>query len=427
MSIKNRLRLLVAISTTFVCNTAFSQSTVSTYSALGIGELNNSGLTTNQAMGGLGISFGTGWGANYVNPALSVRNTVFNFQSAFNYRRIDVSTSSQNEKLDGGGLSYIAMSLPVKTGKSALGMGLNQISNVNYNLLVNSPVANTDFSSVNLISGNGGISEAYLSSGYLLAKNLSVGAHLSYLFGSTIRKNNLSIQDKDKNSIAVNSEYYERFTVSDFSIKGGIHYFIKLGSTSNLHFGAIYQNFGDIKGKEFVRVGAQKPGSTEKMATDTLRNNLPGFVSVPSRTGFGITYEKVNKFSLGIETQFQDFTKFRSLSGDSNELSSVYKIGFGGQFTPDYFSVDNFLKRTTYRMGIEYQQTPYLVNQVQIKDFGINIGGSLPMNSLSLVNFAIKFGSRGTIDSGLIKENYVNFSLGFSLNDNSWFYKRSFE
>jgi hypothetical protein len=27
----------------------------------------------------------------------------------------------------------------------------------------------------------------------------------------------------------------------------------------------------------------------------------------------------------------------------------------------------------------------------------------------------------------LIRENYVNFTLGFSLNDNTWFYKRVFE
>jgi hypothetical protein len=427
MSIKNRLKLIVAIGTSFICNFAFSQSTVSTYSALGIGELNYGGLTTNQGMGGLGISFGTGWSANYLNPALSVRNTVFNFQSAFNYRRIDVATTNQNELLDGGGLSYIAMSLPVNSGKSALGMGLNQISNVNYNLLVNNPVVNTDFISENLIRGNGGISEAYLSGGYLLGKNLSVGLHASYLFGSTIRTNNLSIKDANNNIIAVNSEYYERFTVSDVSLKGGLHYLVKVGSKSNLHFGAIYQNFGEVNGKEFIKVGGIRAGSTEKIASDTLKNNEIGKISVPSRTGFGISYEKINKFVIGLETQFQDFSQFRSLSGASNELSSVYKIGFGGQITPDYYAIDNLWKRTTYRFGVEYQQTPYLVNQVQIKDFGINIGGSLPMNSLSLVNFAIKFGSRGTMDSGLIRENYVNFSLGFSLNDNSWFYKRSFE
>jgi hypothetical protein len=40
---------------------------------------------------------------------------------------------------------------------------------------------------------------------------------------------------------------------------------------------------------------------------------------------------------------------------------------------------------------------------------------------------ALKVGQRGTLDAGLIRENYVNFTLGFSLNDNSWFYKRVFE
>jgi hypothetical protein len=85
------------------------------------------------------------------------------------------------------------------------------------------------------------------------------------------------------------------------------------------------------------------------------------------------------------------------------------------------------LKRTMYRVGLEYQQTPYVVNQSQITDIGINFGGSIPVNSLSMVNLAVKVGSRGSTGNGLIRENYVNFSLGFSLNDNTWFYKRSFE
>jgi hypothetical protein len=40
---------------------------------------------------------------------------------------------------------------------------------------------------------------------------------------------------------------------------------------------------------------------------------------------------------------------------------------------------------------------------------------------------AIKVGRRGTVDKGLIREAYVNFTVGFSLNDNSWFYKQVFE
>jgi hypothetical protein len=108
-------------------------------------------------------------------------------------------------------------------------------------------------------------------------------------------------------------------------------------------------------------------------------------------------------------------------------LSDSYKISLGGQVTPDFFAVDNLLKRTTYRFGLEFQQTPYVVNQTNIQDLGINFGGSLPLNNISLTNFAVKLGTRGTTINGLIRENYVSFSLGFSLNDNTWFYKRVFD
>ena len=78
-------------------------------------------------------------------------------------------------------------------------------------------------------------------------------------------------------------------------------------------------------------------------------------------------------------------------------------------------------------MGLEWMRTPYFINETTINDIGINFGTSIPVNNLSLVNMALKLGRRGTVDNGLIREAYVNFSFGFSINDNSWFYKRVFE
>ncbi|EIM74768.1 hypothetical protein A3SI_15081 [Nitritalea halalkaliphila LW7] len=108
-------------------------------------------------------------------------------------------------------------------------------------------------------------------------------------------------------------------------------------------------------------------------------------------------------------------------------LGETIHIGLGGQYVPDYFAFGNLFKRITYRAGLEFQQTPFVVNQTQINDIGINFGGSIPLNSLSLANVAVKLGMRGTTDGGLIRENYVNVSLGFSLNDNTWFFKREFD
>lgn len=427
MSITNRIRFLGVLCTFFIYTQAFPQSSASTYSALGLGEFNYAGLTQNQGMGGLGISFGTGWGVNYMNPALSTRNTIFNFQAALNYKRINVSSSVGKETIDGGGLSYVGLSFPVKSGKRTLGMGIGQISSVSYSILVKGDVTNSDFSSINRVEGEGGISEAYLSYGFVLAKNLSLGIHGSYLFGSTIRTNQLALLDPEDTEFGSQTEFYQRLTVSDITFKGGMHYYFKAGDKSNIHVGATYHAFGNINGKEFAKIADFGQASRPDSDGDILSDNVKGTVFIPSNLGYGISYEKINKFVIGLEAQMQNFSQYRSFSGDQGELGDTYRVAIGGQLIPNFSTVSNIFKRSTIRFGVEYQQTPFILNQTQINDIGINFGASVPINSLSLMNFAVKFGSRGTLNNGLIKEDYFGVTLGFSLNDNTWFYKRVFE
>ncbi|GAB3227507.1 hypothetical protein GCM10027454_26190 [Algoriphagus aestuariicola] len=404
-----------------------AQTSSSTYSALGIGEFNYSGLTQNQGMGGMGISYGTGWQANNVNPAITTRNTIFNFQAALNYKTINVDNGTETSKVDGGGLSYIALSFPIKAGKFTSGMGLGQITSVNYRLRVESEVANSDFKANNFLRGDGGISEAYINFGYLLAKNLSIGFHGSYLFGSTIRSNQLIVTDEDGMTVGSASEYYERLTVSDVGFKVGGHYQLKLSEKGNLHFGAIYQKLGNVSGTGFAKLAAIGQASDPETDGDLIADDVKGSIYIPNRYGFGVTYEKMNKFAIALEGQLQDFAKYQNFFGEELDLQETKKVALGFQIVPDYLNFDNLLLRGTYRFGIEWMQTPYYLNQTNIDDIGFTLGASIPVNQLSLVNMAFKAGRRGTLDNGLIRENYINFTLGFSLNDNSWFYKRVFE
>jgi len=418
---------LGVLSTLLLISEGFGQNSASTYSALGIGEFNYGGQIQNQGMGGLGISFGTGWSANAVNPALTTRNTIFNFQASLNYKRIDVANDTENSLVDGGGLSYLAISLPVKTGKFTAGMGLGQISSINYRLKVDSPIANSALIANNYLEGDGGISEAYVNFGYLVAKNLSIGVHGSYLFGSSIRSNQLLVFDQKGVEVGRASEYYERISVSDVAVKVGAHYFFKTSEKSNLHLGAIYQTFGDVNGTAFAKLAPIGQASSPKTDGDLIANNERGNIYLPSRYGFGVSYEKNNKFVVGLEGQMQDFAQYRNFFGEPLSLQAAQKVGLGFQIVPDFTDFDKLLNRSTYRMGLEWMRTPYFINQTTINDIGINFGTSIPVNQLSLVNMAMKVGRRGTVDNGLIREAYVNFSLGFSLNDNSWFYKRVFE
>src|SRR5690554_889739 len=427
MSIKNKLSLLGVFCATFILNEGFSQSSSSTYSSFGIGDFNNSGLTHNQAMGGLGISYGNGFNVNLVNPALAVKNTAFNFQAAFNYSRISATSDVQKQQLDGGGLNYVAMSLPVAPGKWAVGLGLNQISSVNYNLSATSSVENSDLLSVNHIQGDGGITEAYLQTGFQLFRNLNVGVHGSYVFGSTIRTNQLMLSDTDLRPVGVSTEYYERLSLSDVAVKGGVHYLQKIGEQKYLNFGAIYHIFGNINGVEYAKVADLGQASDPESPGDILSDHVKGSIVLPNKLGYGITYERINKLAIGLEVQHQDFREYRNFKGQAEGLQNSYKVGLGAQFVPNIYSMDSFFDRITYRAGVEYEQTPYNVGGNSIRDIGINFGGSIPMNNLSLMNVALKYGTRGSITNGLVRENYFKISLGISINDNTWFYKRVFE
>jgi hypothetical protein len=201
----------------------------------------------------------------------------------------------------------------------------------------------------------------------------------------------------------------------------------KASSKSNIHLGAIYQKLGNVNGTAFAKLASIGQASRPNSDGDLIADNQKGSIYIPNRYGFGITYEKNNKFAVGLEGQYQDFADYRNFFGDPLTLQANKKVGLGVQFVPDFQSFDNLLKRATYRVGLEWNQTPYLLNQTSINDIGINFGTSIPVNTLSLINFAIKAGQRGTLDNGLIRESYVNFTFGLSLNDNSWFYKRTFE
>ncbi|MBL7828843.1 MAG: hypothetical protein JNJ57_19570, partial [Saprospiraceae bacterium] len=123
-----------------------------------------------------------------------------------------------------------------------------------------------------------------------------------------------------------------------------------------------------------------------------------------------------------------------SWSGYQNEVRpetfrNTISISGGIEYTPDYISYNRFGKRIRYRVGGYYRQDPRTVNNSNFDDIGLTLGMGLPLilprQQTSFINAALEIGKIGT-DSP-IEETYFKFTLGFTLNDNTWFYKRRFE
>ena len=108
------------------------------------------------------------------------------------------------------------------------------------------------------------------------------------------------------------------------------------------------------------------------------------------------------------------------------EVRNTLTLGTGLEFIPDYSSVNSYLKRTSYRLGLNMRQLPYLENNTEINDFGINFGASFPVSGYSSLDAAFKYGFRGTTDNNLVQERYFQVVIGATINDR-WFIKRRYD
>ncbi len=77
--------------------------------------------------------------------------------------------------------------------------------------------------------------------------------------------------------------------------------------------------------------------------------------------------------------------------------------------------------------GVHYSQTFLAINGNQLTEMGVSAGFGFPIRrGMTSIRFMVEAGKRGTIDSDLLEERYLRFSLNFSLNDR-WFIKTRYD
>ena len=137
---------------------------------------------------------------------------------------------------------------------------------------------------------------------------------------------------------------------------------------------------------------------------------------------------------VGAEYTMSNWSTF-SIGGVNQGLQDSKTYNIGAQITPNINALNNYWATIDYRIGFIYDQSYIIVNDpatntnTNIKSYAVTFGLGLPLrpsndhNGFYKINFAAEVGRRGTLDNGLVKENYVNLHLGFTLNDAGWFRK----
>jgi long-subunit fatty acid transport protein len=436
-------RLLFTLLFAVIVLNARAQSTATTsspYSRYGLGDISNQLLPQNIGMGGIAAATNIIGGYNSINVINPASYGKINLTTIDIGVSSDITTFSKIGNADQRNtnfkLSHLLFAFPV-TKTSALSFGLLPYSQLGYNYKTSKTNFGTgssvDTNAVNYIySGEGSLSKAYLGYGITLFKHLMVGANFSYIFGSLKQYQSTEVPslygvldsraEQDNHVKGVNFDYGAQYT---FDLSEAKHitlgYSASVGSKLNVNNTYIVSQY------------TRDASGNESSAIDSLVNqqNPNGKIQLPHINRFGIVYQYEGKFLVGADYTMGKWSDL-SIAGTNAGLQDSKMFNVGGQWTPNINALNNYFALIDYRLGFLYEQTYLNVNNVNIKRYAVTFGLGVPLphdrasSAFYKVNFSAEIGQRGQLAYQLIKENYVNLHLGFTLNDR-WFQRFKFE
>ena len=164
-----------------------------------------------------------------------------------------------------------------------------------------------------------------------------------------------------------------------------------------------------------------------KPIKDKIIKTVASNFNIPRYFGIGVSYEIIDKLSVCVEFRSRSWNSSSGYNDNSSKsYKSEFQISSGIEIIPDAENVNSFFKRITYRGGLLYKKSPFLINSEELYTTAVTFGMSLPIGTISRINLGLELGKRGNIEKLSIKENYLKFIIGSSIN-NIWFIKRKFD
>jgi long-subunit fatty acid transport protein len=387
------------------------QVTTTPYSRYGYGILSDHATSAQRAMGGVGYAMNSGRQINVMNPAsyAAIDSLTFLFDMGVDVTFKNASENGTKENDCGGGLDYITMQFPI-THYMGVSLGIVPYSSVGYSF------GNSIDNGSDSRAGEGGLSEAYVGLGARLFKGFSIGANVSYMFG-TISNDSYAVTTSSSTSL-----FEHVIEVRDYNLNFGAQYTFNLSRKNRLTLGAVYSPSKSLHGHAYG-VSIYSPSSTSAVSDTTAYVSLKGNFSMPNTYGGGIAYEWNDRLLAEVDFTYQNWkdAKFATLDGwDKTELDNRWKTAVGLQY--QHNPRGNYFQRMRLRAGGYYSHDYLVVKGNNVKEYGASVGFGLPVNGFkTLINLGFEWKHRQATPNPLIKENYFNITLGVNFNE-MWFW-----
>lgn len=424
-----RIIFFISVLATFQ---AFSQrSSSSPYSFFGIGEEFGTRTVEQITMGSIGAAYSSSYQLNFINPASlsDLRYATYAFGLLNNGLRLQDADTDQTS--NSTSLSYFSVGIPLGNG-IGLVAGMQPTSAVGYSLVNTIEDSEGDILDLTQFSGTGAVNRLYGGFGVRLFEGFSVGAEFDFLFGN-VTNNVLNLRQ----NVVLATKNVEDTNIRGGSVKVGAQYRKVIKDDLHVNAGAAFKLGNTLRatGQEDLYSLSIGFGAVETPRDTIFSQRLNARFKRPTETTLGVGIGRDNKWFAEIDYSFRSAyqaTGYLDNSSENFAYRNASAIKAGGFYIPKINSISSYWERVTYRAGIRYERTGLAVNGLttgntftDINDFGISFGLGLPIGKAlpSNLNLAVEMGRKGSMDNGLLQENYVNLRLSLSLND-LWFRKR---
>ncbi len=406
-----------------------SLNAFSPYTCYGLGDLSTQGTAYLRSMGGVGVAYRNQVMINYLNPASysAVGQKSFLFNFGMEGQNFYLKSQNTKNSYNTFNVRDVAIEFPLAR-RIGFGLSVTPLSNVGYRIeeTVTDPDILATVGQVKYkYSGEGGVTQFKAGVGMEIVKGLSVGAEMIYYFGSIDRYVDQYITPITSSGSYNGVSASTKENVSRIFGNFGLQYDVIANEKRILTVGATYQMGGELRSdiSKYIPSGDMY-GDTVSFVSSKSDFTLPSNVTV----GF---FYQTPKVGFGVDYSYQNW----SGTNESDEANGVkyvdtHSIKVGGQYTPDWGDIRHFYKRLTYRAGFRYSTYYMQLKGQDISDKAVTLGVGIPVNMrrLSNINVGLEYGMRGSVRSGMIRENYFKFSIGLSLfGEDFWFVKQKYD
>lgn len=413
---------LLVSQTLFAQGFSTKNGETSPYSRFGIGDERSGTQAMFRSMGHVSTAYQDPFSVNFSNPASYSFLKLTTYEAGGMASSHILQSDQQNYRTGMVSLSHLNLGIPVGD-RAGISFGLKPMSRMYY--LFNDTSQWEGLGRViSSDTGQGSVNYGFLG---LSAqwKGWSLGANLGYVFGSLYQTQALVGIDSVRypsavfrQSLSLGSFYYELGALYQYEWKEVMR--LRIGATARLTQHLAAKESAYWYSRSAIINGAIRDTAYRQPGKE-------GEVVMPARYGLGIQLEKDQQWLVGLDYQWTQWKEYRRFGERDSFQDQTMRIGMGVAYTPDAKSLNNYFERVTYRLGGYWGTHPLRLRNTEMTYYAFTAGLSLPFKrSTDRIHLAMEWGSMGTQQHGLTRDQFFQFSLGISLNDR-WFIQRKYD